>query len=192
MNNLFRFLLLMILTSPALAMPVFVQCFDFGCKTTQEIHYSAEDWEAVRAEFDGVTDAASEKQAIRRAVARMEAISGRISGTHQDRGGNYPGSDIPQQMDCIDESTNTYQYLGALQELNLLRWHEPGIKHKRQSWIFEHWSATIRELDSGEVLVVDSWFLDNGELPYLQRLGDWHDRDDFPVDYNPELAANSP
>jgi len=184
-------LLILLLSGPAHAAPYFVQCFDFGCKTTRELHYTDADWQAIRAEFaDEVVDAASEKQAIRRAVALMERISGELSGTRQDKGGNYPGSDIPHQMDCIDESTNTYQYLSALQQLDLLRWHRVGQKYRRMVWLAVHWTASIREIGSEQVFAVDSWYRDNGELPYIQPLADWQRKRDFPADFNPELAAN--
>jgi hypothetical protein len=187
-----RFLLLLALSGPASAAPYFVQCYDFGCKTTQELHYSAANWDEIKALFTPASiDGAAEKQAIRRAVAAMERISGELSGTFRDKGGNYPGSDIIRQMDCIDESTNTFQYLAALDELNLLKWHRVDNKQRRIVWfVAVHWTATITELDSGERFVVDSWYRDNGELPYIQRLADWERRSDFPVAYNPELAAN--
>ena len=90
-----RFLLLLALSGPASAAPYFVQCYDFGCKTTQELHYSAANWDEIKALFTPAsTDSAAEKQAIRRAVATMERISGELSGTFRDKGGNYPGSDI--------------------------------------------------------------------------------------------------
>ena len=184
-------LLILLLSRPALAEPYFVQCFDFGCKTTREIHFGASQWSEIRAVFaDGVVDSASEKQAIRRAVALMERISGEITGTDLDKGGNYPGSDIPRQMDCIDESTNTLQYLLALQELDLLHWHRVDQKYRRIVWFVTHWTASIREVDSGRVIAVDSWYRDNGELPYLQPLNDWTGKRDFPDRLNPELAAN--
>jgi len=184
-------LLLLSLASPALAAPYFMQCFDFGCKSMRELHYTPADWRAIEALFGNeVIDAASEKQAIRRAVALMERISGDLSGTSLDRGGNYPGADIPHQMDCIDESTNTHQYLNALQQLGLLRWHRVDRKYRRIVWFATHWSASIREIGSDRVFVVDSWYRDNGELPYVQPLADWQRKQDFAGDFNPELAAN--
>jgi hypothetical protein len=184
-------LLMLSLSLPAHAAPYFVQCYDFGCKSTQELHFDETHWQQIRALFgDGVDDSAAEKQAIRRAVALMERISGELSGTYLDRGGNYPGSDIPRQMDCIDESTNTFQYLSALQQLGLLQWHRVDLKQRRMVWFITHWTATIREIDSGRVYAVDSWYRDNGELPYLQPLTDWMRKRDFPSHINPELAAN--
>jgi len=186
-----RFILLLFLSSPVAAAPYFVQCYDFGCKTTQELHYSAANWDEIKALFvPASVDSDAEKQAIRRAIATMERISGELSGTFRDKGGNYPGSDIIRQMDCIDESTNTFQYLAALEELNLLKWHRVDPKQRRIVWFFTHWTATITEVNSGERFAVDSWYRDNGELPYIQPLADWKHKRDFPVAYNPELAAN--
>ncbi len=187
-----RVLLLLLLSAPAVAAPYFVQCYDFGCKTTQELHFEPADWAEIRAIFDhGVVDSASERQAIRRAVALMEHISGEISGTSLDKGGNYPGYDLPRQMDCIDESTNTYQYLLALQQLDLLKWHQVHPKQRRIVWfVATHWTASISEVGSEQVYAVDSWYRDNGEMPYIQPLDDWKRRSAFSVAYNPELAAD--
>lgn len=170
---------------------MFLQCFDFGCKTTREIRFSPADWQAVREPFaTAVVDAESERQAIRRAVAKMEQITGELTGTAHDKAGNYPGSDLPGQMDCIDESTNTFQYLSALEEQDLLRWHRIDLKHRRIVWFLTHWTATIREVESGRIFAVDSWYRDNGELPYVQPIDDWKRRRDFPSEFNPELAVN--
>ncbi len=114
-----------------------------------------------------------------------------MSGTYLDKAGNYPGYDLPRQMDCIDESTNTYQYLLALQQLDLLKWHQVHPKQRRIVWLVAtHWTASISEVGTEQVYAVDSWYRDNGEMPYIQPLGDWKRRRDFSVAYNPELAAD--
>ena len=178
-------------TIPAQAAPYFVQCYDFGCKTTRELRFETAQWDQIRALFaSGIVDSATEKQAIRQAVAMMEKFSGELTDTRYDKGGNYPGSDIPGQMDCIDESTNTYQYLSALQELDLMKWHRVDLKQRRIVWFATHWTATIREIDSSQRFAVDSWYRDNGELPYIQPLADWSSKLDFSDTFNPELAAN--
>ena len=187
-----RLFALLLFSAPAAATaPYFVQCYDFGCKSTQELHFQVSHWDEIRAIFDdGVVDSESERQAIRRAVALMERISGEMSGTHLDKAGNWPGYDLPRQMDCIDESTNTYQYLNALQQLDLLRWHEVDLKQRRIVWFATHWTATISEIGSDAVYAVDSWYRDNGEMPYIQPIADWRRKRDWPVAYNPELADN--
>jgi len=176
---------------PARATPYFVQCYDFGCKTTRELHFETSQWDQIRTIFTNRSvDSATEKQAIRQAVAMMERFSGELTDTHYDKGGNYPGSNIPGQMDCIDESTNTYQYLSALQELDLLKWHRVDLKQRRIVWFATHWTATIREIDSNQRFAVDSWYRDNGEMPYIQPIADWASKRDFPDAFNPELATN--
>ena len=180
-----------LLMSPANAAPYFVQCYDFGCKTKRELRFDEHQWDQIKALFaSGIVDSATEKQAIRRAVAMMERMSGEQTDTHLDKGGNYPGSDIPGQMDCIDESTNTFQYLSALEQLELLKWHRVDTKQRRIVWFATHWTASIREIGNNQLFAVDSWYRDNGELPYIQPLDDWSRKRDFPISFNPELATN--
>lgn len=186
---LLRLTVLLLLSSPALASsPMFVQCYDFGCKNTREFSFGEHHWREIRQIFStGIVDSDSEKQAIRRAIATMERISGELTGTHQDKGGNWPGYDIPRQMDCIDESTNTFQYLVALDDQGLLKWHRADRKYRRIVWFITHWTAAVVENDSGEIFAVDSWYLDNGEMPYIQPLADWRRERSFEADYNPEI-----
>lgn len=186
-----RLLLLFSLSAPLAAAPYFVQCYDFGCKSTQELHFSEKNWQEISNLFTRTElDLEQEKQAIRQAVALMERISGELSGTYLDKGGNYPGYDIERQMDCIDESTNTFQYLLALEELKLLKWHRVDLKQRRMVWLVTHWTATISELGNNARFAVDSWYRDNGELPYIQPLDDWKRKRKFPSAFNPELASN--
>ncbi len=169
------------------AEPYFIQCYDFRCKSTSEIRYQPWQWESIRQLFNtGQSSAAQEKQAIRRAIAMMEDFSGQISGTSVDKAGNYPGYDMVKQQDCIDESTNTFQYLSALEELNLLKWHRVEPKQRRIVWLFTHWTAVISEITSGQNFAVDSWFRDNGEPPYIQRIENWRKKKKFSAQYNPD------
>lgn len=184
-------MLLYLLSMPLAAAPYFVHCYDFGCKSTQELHFSDDHWRQIKALFNRYElDRSGEKQAIRRAVALMERISGEMSGTHLDKAGNYPGYELEKQMDCIDESTNTFQYLLALEQLDLLKWHRADQKQRRIVWFATHWTATIREIDSEARFAVDSWYRDNGEMPLIQPLADWRRKLDFPVTYNPEFTSN--
>jgi hypothetical protein len=186
-----RILLIFLLWTPVSAAPYFVHCYDFGCKSWMELRYSDAQWREIRSIMQrGDHDTETEKQAIRLAVATMERFSGEISGTYLDKAGNYPGYDLSGQMDCIDESTNTFQYLSALEALDLLKWHRVDLKQRRIVWFVTHWTATISELDSGRRFAVDSWYRDNGEPPYIQPIEDWQRKRDFPSEYNPELATS--
>ena len=165
----------------------FMHCYDFGCKSVQPVSFSPAQWQSLGEIFARpALSAWLEKQQIRAAVGLMEGYAGAQVGSDQDKGGNYPGADIHHQQDCIDESTNTYQYLLALEQRDWLRWHKVEGKQRRFTWlIFEHWSAVIRDIQSNELYVVDSWYLDNGEKPFVQKLDDWRYKNAFPVALNP-------
>jgi hypothetical protein len=178
--------LLSLLTSNSWANESFVHCYDFGCKSNQLIDFSTVQWRQISALFTSTLNEADEKQSIRKAVALMEQFSGELTGTSLDVGGNYPGSDIPNQMDCIDESTNTFQYLYAIEKLNLLKWHTVGLKKRRIVWLVSHWTAVIEEISTKQKFAIDSWYRDNGQMPYIQLLGNWQAKKDFVKKYNPD------
>jgi hypothetical protein len=167
----------------------FVLCSEFGCKTRTAVEFTSEQWRQIEQVF--TRPALSpwlEKQQIRRAVALMERFSGAITGTAQDLAGNYNDADIPHQMDCIDESTNTMQYLFALDRRKLLHWHRADIKQRRRTWfIFAHWTAVIRDLSNNQLYAVDSWYEDNGRPPYLQPIESWTRAKSFPASLNPPM-----
>ena len=183
-----RLLFLFSLSTPVAATPWFMHCYDFGCKSSTEVHYSDNQWNEIRQIFAADMNESEEKQAIRRAVATMERFSGEIAGTHRDVGGNIADEYIGQH-DCIDESTNTFQYLSALEELNLLKSHRVMPKQRRIVWLGTHWTAAIVEIESGEEFAVDSWYRDNGEMPLIAPLADWYEKREFTAAYNPELES---
>lgn len=121
---------------------------------------------------------------IRRAIAVLEQIAGTQTPTFRDRGRNPIIDDWPGQMDCIDESTNTRRYLDLLQERGLLRWHRAaGRAYRTPHLVDPHWAGQIVELETLDHYVVDSWFLDNGELPYIQVLNDWLRKEALPENH---------
>lgn len=164
------------------APPLVNVCWDFGCKSSARHVLPAADWAAIRDLFvPPAPDPASERRRIAAAIARFERAVGTATGTDADRGGNVTGSGLPGQMDCIDESRNTAGYLGVLAERGLLAWHDVGRRHKRLVWVLDqHWTAVVVERSSGTRWAVDSWFLDNGRRPYVQRLDRWLAKADLP------------
>lgn len=187
MSRFFYILILLLPIHSVLATQAeFVQCSDFGCKTRTELDFSADQWNEIRRIFSpSAKTAFNEKLRIRQAIALMEQYSGEISGTSLDKGENYSGQDLPHQQDCIDESTNTFQYLYALQKRELLKWHKVAGKLRRIIWFASHWTALIEDVTDHQLYAVDSWYRDNGEPPYIQKLEDWKAKKPFPVALNP-------
>jgi hypothetical protein len=117
----------------------------------------------------------AERAAIAQAIARMETIIGRHTGTDRDMGRNLPGFGQPGQMDCIDESTNTYTYLRMFEDAGLLRWHRVARRSTRFGLFagMPHTTAVIEDTANGVKYAIDSWFLDNGEAPPVVELDRW-------------------
>ncbi len=150
-------------------------CYDHSCASLAWVRLSPEQWQQVSLIFaQPAATAAAERAQIAAGIARFESIVGALTGTAGDKGGNWKGLGLPGQMDCIDESTNTTTYLRMLQKYGLLRWHTVADRVTRWSLFnWPHTTAVIRERDSLERWAVDSWFLDNGEPPFVLPLDVW-------------------
>jgi hypothetical protein len=158
----------------------FFSCTDYHCDEGQTVRLSDRQWERVRNQFpEPAGSPEGEREQIRSAIAMLESEVGGITGTWRDLGENVAGAGQPGQLDCISESKNTTTYLRLLQANDLLKWHSVETREVRTLLIFSHWSAVIRDKSSGERYVVDSWFLDNGQPPYIQTLADWKSRRSF-------------
>jgi len=180
-----RLLLLLLLAAPLAVMavdaqlPEFTICYNYSCNRTARVRPAAWEWQTVVNQFKPPAhSAAEERQMIRRAIAVLEYIAGTQTPTFRDRGRNPIIDDWPGQMDCIDESTNTARYLELLQAQGLLRWHTVVGRAYRAPYLFDpHWAGQIVERETLDHYVVDSWHLDNGELPYIQALNEWLRKD---------------
>lgn len=131
-------------------------------------------WRAIRLLFSETATPAEERRQIRRAIALFEKEVGQLTGTWRDLAKNVAGAGQPGQLDCISESKNTTTYLQLLGNGGLLRWHTVQAREVRHPLIFNvHWTAVIRDESTGIRYAVDSWFLDNGQPPYIQPLDQW-------------------
>lgn len=166
--------------------PLVNVCWDYGCDRSERLVLPAAAWQdIVTLMRPAAKDPAGERRRVARAIARFEQVVGRRTGTHRDRHGNLAGSGRPGQLDCIDESRNTTGYLHMLAEHGLLRWHRVDERRRRAKWILDqHWTAVLVDRRSGRRWAVDSWFLDNGQQPYVQPLEAWLDKADLPA--NPD------
>ena len=155
----------------------FSVCYAHGCTRSAEIRLSGEEWNVVRQAFDlGSSDKAKERQSIAKAVGILEKIVGRRTGTDADIGGSFAGTFRQFQMDCIDEAVNTSTYLVMMKNEGLIRFHDLQEPARRGHLIWGGWphvAPVIVEMYSGEQYAVDSWFLDNGQPPFIIPLKQW-------------------
>lgn len=153
-------------------------CHGGGCVAVEAVSLREADWDEVEALFSHVPDDADEERArIADAIGLLEFFVGRVTGTSNDVGGTFEGFGMPGQLDCIDESTNTTNYLKMLRNRGLLRFHEVGDTHTRGFFLngWPHTAASVRETGSKAVYIVDSWFYDNGEPAVILPLQRWQD-----------------
>jgi hypothetical protein len=153
----------------------FSVCYDNGCRSLGYVSLTQQQWEQLRAIFFPVAKtAAEERQHIRAGIALMEKFAGNATGTWRDEGGTFNFSSAGQ-MDCIDESVNTTLYLTMLYKYGMLRHHHVADRATRGWFIFgfPHTTAVIRDDARNADWAVDSWFLDNGEPPFILPLDVW-------------------
>lgn len=167
-----------IITSPV--PNLFSVCHGNGCLNLRQVSLTPDQWQELRGVFNPMArDAEEERERLRQAIALMEKYVGEVTATWNDKGGTFNGGE--GQMDCIDESINTTLYLTMFQNYGLMRAHRIQDRATRGWFIggWPHTTAVIVETSfSGEsaerrLWAVDSWFLDNGELPFIVPLEKW-------------------
>ena len=154
----------------------FSVCLDHSCKTVVTQTLSEQAWLAVNNPLKSPAESVEkERLAIATAIARMEKIVGKQTGTDADRGGNWSGFGRAGQMDCIDESTNSTTYLRMLENEGYLQHHRVAESATRFGFFAgaPHTTAVIQENGSQTRYAVDSWFFDNGESPAIVKLPAW-------------------
>ena len=168
-------------------------CYDHGCASLAWATLSTEQWQRVRSIFAAPAATPMEERGqVRTAIALFETIVGAMTGTANDKGGDWAGLGLPGQMDCIDESINTTVYLRMLEKHGLLHWHRVADRSTRWPWLqWPHTTAVIEESASRKKWAVDSWFLDNGEPPFVLPLETWK-RGWRPSQGSPPIEEPSP
>lgn len=155
----------------------FTICHGYSCTHKSAAGFSDKQWKSIAAIFKGKTkDAKAERSKIAKAIARMEQYTGKKTGTDEDLPMAGAFKESGYQLDCIDETVNTTQYLTMLQEAKLLKFHEPANPTHR-GYLFDgrwpHNTAVMRETGNGDLWVVDSFYRANGEEPYIVPRAAW-------------------
>lgn len=121
-------------------------------------------------------DAEEERKALSIAVQAFERIVGKRVGTSGDLPKMQFGGGGDDQMDCIDEATNTTSLLTWLQGRGYLQHHtvrEPRARGFFLDGRYPHATAVIAEREVGALWAIDSWPRANAEPPVVQPLPAW-------------------
>jgi hypothetical protein len=154
----------------------FFACYGYGCKYKAHVALTPEEWHDLEAEFNPAPeDAAAERTRVASAVARFERLVGRRTGTlvHQQDSRFNLGD--PTQLDCVDDSVNTWTYLTILTRAGLLRYHSVvGLAHRGTLLTLDFSNtAVLVETASGERFAVDPWLGEAGVPPPVIPLELW-------------------
>ncbi len=157
---------------------LFSVCYGNTCHTVEHVTLSPQQWEGVREFFLPPAETPQqERTQIANAIAYLEVEVGKQINSLGDRGGNLKGfGSSSNQLDCVDESTNSTSYMRMMEKDGLFRFHRVYKKSQRGLLIIGGWphsTAVIQETGSGKKWAVDSWFHDNGTKPDIVTLKEW-------------------
>jgi hypothetical protein len=153
-------------------------CVGGGCAEVKQVALMDEDWHKIQRIFSQhgeVTSAAQERELIALAIGAMETIVGKKTDTDSDLAGTFGNSDYVGQLDCNDEAINSTTYMRLMRHHGLIKFHEVADMRTR-NFFFSGWphsTAVIREIASGAMFAVDSWFYDNGFPATIVPFSEW-------------------
>jgi len=157
-------------------------CHGYGCMHKQAIDLPNQTQTALSTLFKKAPKTAKEeRQRIIKAIQIFEQDIGKLNQTDTDKGGTFrfltDEKAQGKQLDCVDESTNTTNYLTYLENKGYLAFHTTVFPVSKQPFLngarWWHQSASIIENETGERFAVDSWYNDNGEAPYILPYALW-------------------
>lgn len=157
----------------------FVICHGYGCRLQTLVELNSQEWFVIKTPLQQTaTSPAQERIKIAQSIALIEQIAGQKTGTDKDVGGATIIGHGIYQMDCIDETINTSKYLTFLKRGGLIHLHDVATPARRGAFVDGAWphnTAVIKERESGKGFAIDSWFANNGEVPYVIPLEIWLD-----------------
>jgi len=154
----------------------FVVCHGYGCDLKTRVTLSAEEWRAVRARFSPAAgDAAAERAQIAQAIAVLESLVGIRTGTNAHQRRDFRNTGDETQMDCIDQTSNTWTYLTLMQDDGLLAHHRVGKPIYRGGLLTFDLSntAVVVETESGASFALDATMVDAGVPPPVEPVQQW-------------------
>lgn len=155
---------------------VFV-CHAYTCRMVTGVTFSDAEVDQIAGVLKaGAPDAETERAAISVAVQQFELIVGARIGTSGDLPGMQFGQGSADQMDCIDEATNTTSLLLVLQEKGYLRHHrveEPAGRGFFFDGRYPHATAVLTDLGARKKWAINSWPRANAGAPVIQPLSEW-------------------
>jgi hypothetical protein len=156
----------------------FLECHGFSCSEISRVSLSKAEWSRVTAIFrPSAANARAERQKIARAVVLMQRVVGTQTGTavHQWTHKNFgvlPNRSDPTQLDCIDESVNTWTYMTMMERAGLFRFHRVAKLSNAGSLVQPRNTAVVVD-KNGNHFAIDPSLVDFGVTPPVIPLAIW-------------------
>jgi len=154
----------------------FFACYGYGCKYRARVALTDEEWRPVRAIFDPPPASASaERRQLAEAIGEIESLVSLRTGASVHQQNSRWNYGDPTQLDCVDDSVNTWTYLTMLAHDGLLRYHRvAGLSHRGTLLTLDFSNAAVlAEKGDGEQFAVDPWLADLGLPPPVIPLAQW-------------------
>ena len=156
-------------------------CSNYGCSKISNASISNETLEVIEFTLAmSIKSPASEREALSSVIGILEKVIGEQINTQYDIAGTFhtylhPLKSKSDQMDCIDESANTLLYLRILDQKNKIIWHEIVSLSTRGGFFagYPHTAVLLREKQSQEEFIIDSWFHDNAQPAEVVDYNKW-------------------
>ena len=156
----------------------FRECHGFACSSSSTVSLTPQEWSKVVAVMrPPAKDAKAERRKISVAVATMRMLVGAKTGTavhqwtHKDRE-ILPNMSDPTQLDCIDESVNTWTYMTMMERGGLFRFHEVAKLSNSGGLVDPRNTAVLKE-KNGDYYAIDPALVDAGVPPPVIPLQSW-------------------
>lgn len=153
-------------------------CYNWSCAQMKSLTFSRQDLESVKAAMQGCPNTGfhDRVQRMRIGIWQMGLLAQKyVPVLANDREINDFEWGVDGRMDCVDNSTNTTNYLHILHALaQLPGWTiaEPEVRDLMNLRMV-HWTAVVVDDGTGKTWSVDSWFRPNGHLPFVMPLAAW-------------------
>lgn len=158
----------------------FTECHGFGCAERSDVSLSPHQWRRVKAVFyPRPHNAQAERRRISRAIVLMQRLVGAQTGTavHQWTHQNLyikPNFGDNTQLDCIDESVNTWTYMTMMERDHLFRFHRvTDLAYAGLPTEAPRNTAVVQEKATGEYYAIDASLVDFGVPPPVMPLKVW-------------------
>ena len=154
-------------------------CTGETCAKRRDVDLTEEDRHTLRSFFDDTAgDPAAEREAMKRAIAWLEHRVG--VDTKRPPTEELDKQNVKEVFwnyhSCVDDTANTTTFLLTLKELGVLAQHEVEGQAYRGIILdgkVPHFTAVIREKQSGEEYSVDTWLYTTGDPVIVKPLSDW-------------------